>query len=108
MQYTSNSSSYTSSNYTSGFADLYTYGSWFNVIGYGYGWRPYGVGLGWCPFSSGGWFLDAGFGWGFIGNQPWGWLPLLTTAVDLPTRFPVGFGFPAILATPASIAQCRR
>jgi hypothetical protein len=75
MQYTSNSSSYTSSNYTSGFADLYTYGSWFNVIGYGYGWRPYGVGLGWCPFSSGGWFLDAGFGWGFIGNQPWGWLP---------------------------------
>jgi hypothetical protein len=69
LQYDSNSS------YTSGFDDLYTYGSWFPVSGYGYGWRPYGVGLGWCPFSSGGWFQDSAFGWGFIGNQPWGWLP---------------------------------
>src|SRR5271154_5820317 len=69
LQYDSNSS------YTSGFGDLYTYGSWFPVSGYGYGWRPYGVGLGWCPFSSGGWFQDSAFGWGFIGNQPWGWLP---------------------------------
>ncbi|HMI52587.1 MAG TPA: FecR family protein, partial [Candidatus Saccharimonadales bacterium] len=32
--------------YSSGFGDLYTYGSWFSAGGYGYGWRPYGVGLG--------------------------------------------------------------
>src|SRR5271168_5653118 len=69
LQYANNSS------YTSGFGDLYTYGSWFPVGGYGYGWRPYGAGFGWSPFDSGGWFQDSAFGWGFIGNQPWGWLP---------------------------------
>ena len=61
--------------YTAGFGDLYTYGSWFPVAGYGYCWRPYGVGLGWSPFDFGNWFYDASFGWAFIGNQPWGWLP---------------------------------
>ena len=35
-----------SPDYTSGFADLYNYGSFYNVPGYGYGWQPYGVGLG--------------------------------------------------------------
>jgi hypothetical protein len=61
--------------YSSGMADLYTYGSWYPVGGYGNCWRPYGVGLGWSPFSSGGWFMDSAFGWTFIGSQPWGWLP---------------------------------
>jgi hypothetical protein len=61
--------------YSSGLADLYTYGSWYPVAGYGNCWRPYGVGLGWSPFASGGWFMDPSFGWSFVGNQPWGWLP---------------------------------
>lgn len=61
--------------YSSGLADLYTYGSWYPVSGYGNCWRPYGVGLGWSPFASGGWFTDSMFGPSFIGNQPWGWLP---------------------------------
>jgi hypothetical protein len=61
--------------YTSGFADLYTYGSFYPIGGYGNCWRPYGVGLGWSPFDSGGWFMDPAFGWSFIGYQPWGWLP---------------------------------
>ena len=64
-----------SGNYSSGIADLYTYGSWYPVGGYGNCWRPYGVGFGWSPFSSGGWFTDPAFGWSFIGSQPWGWLP---------------------------------
>jgi FecR protein len=64
-----------SAGYTSGFGDLYTYGSWFPVAGYGYCWRPYGVGLGWSPFDFGNWYYDPFFGWGFIGSQPWGWLP---------------------------------
>lgn len=64
-----------SSSYSSGFGDLYTYGTWIPVNGYGYGWRPFGAGLGWSPFDNGGWFQDSAFGWGFIGNQPWGWLP---------------------------------
>src|SRR5216684_5700946 len=29
--------------YTSGFGDLYTYGSWYPIGGYGNCWRPYGV-----------------------------------------------------------------
>src|SRR5246127_3774095 len=63
------------SGYTSGFADLYTYGAWFPVAGYGNCWRPYGVGLGWSPFDSGSWYYDSAFGWSFLGGQPWGWLP---------------------------------
>ena len=64
-----------SSTYTSGFADLYTYGGFYPVAGFGYGWRPFGAGFGWSPFNYGNWFLDPTFGWSFIGNQPWGWLP---------------------------------
>jgi FecR protein len=61
--------------YTSGIADLYTYGSWYPIGGYGNCWRPYGVGLGWSPFAGGGWYSDPVFGSTFIGGQPWGWLP---------------------------------
>jgi hypothetical protein len=62
-------------DYTSGYGDLYTYGSWFPVAGYGNCWRPYGVGFGWSPFDFGSWYYDPFFGWSFIGGQPWGWLP---------------------------------
>jgi len=73
---TNYSSQYVSSpDYTSGFGDLYTYGSWLSVGGYGNCWRPFGVGLGWSPFSYGNWYYDNGFGWSFIGSAPWGWLP---------------------------------
>ncbi|MDP9340001.1 MAG: FecR domain-containing protein [Acidobacteriota bacterium] len=66
------SSSY---NYTSGFGDLYTYGGFYPLAGFGYGWQPYGVGIGWSPFDYGNWYFQSGLGWSFIGNQPWGWLP---------------------------------
>jgi FecR protein len=71
MQYTSTVTPY----YSSGFGDLYTYGSWYPFAGYGYCWRPYGMGLGWSPFDYGSWYFDPVFGWSFIGSQPWGWLP---------------------------------
>jgi hypothetical protein len=64
-----------SANYTSGFADLYNYGSFYNLPGYGYGWQPFGAGLGWSPFGFGSWYSDPVFGLGFIGSAPWGWLP---------------------------------
>ncbi len=61
--------------YASGYADLYTYGSWMNVNGSNC-WRPFGMGLGWSPFDYGSWYFDGGLGgWGFIGSAPWGWLP---------------------------------
>jgi hypothetical protein len=73
---TDSGAQYTNSyNYTSGFGDLYTYGAWFPVAGYGNCWRPYGVGLGWSPFDYGSWYYDGAFGWSFLGGQPWGWLP---------------------------------
>jgi hypothetical protein len=64
-----------SPGYSAGFADLYTYGSWYPMAGYGYCWRPFGVGLGWSPFSYGAWYTDASWGSTFIGFAPWGWLP---------------------------------
>jgi hypothetical protein len=64
-----------SPTYSSGFSDLYTYGSWYSLGGFGYGWRPFGAAFGWSPFSYGDWYLDPSFGWSFIGSAPWGWLP---------------------------------
>jgi len=64
-----------SAGYASGFADLFTYGSWYNIAGYGFGWQPFGMGFGWSPFSYGNWYFDPFFGWTFLGSAPWGWLP---------------------------------
>ena len=61
--------------YTAGFADLYSYGNWYNTPGYGYCWQPFGAGLGWSPFAFGSWNYDPFLGWNFIGSAPWGWLP---------------------------------
>jgi len=61
--------------YTSGFADLFTYGAFSSCGGYGLGWRPFGVGLGWSPFSTGQWMWDPGFGWTWMSSQAWGWAP---------------------------------
>lgn len=63
-------------DYTSGFGDLYTFGGWYAVDGFGYCWRPYGVNFGWNPFQFGQWYFDPFLGgWAFVGGQPWGWLP---------------------------------
>lgn len=63
-------------DYSSGFGDLYTYGGWYPIVGYGFCWRPYGVSFGWNPFQMGHWYFDPSLGtWVFIGSQPWGWLP---------------------------------
>src|SRR6266404_4905208 len=61
--------------YTSGFADLYTYGAFSSCGGYGLAWRPFGVGFGWSPFSTGQWMWDTGFGWTWMSSRPWGWAP---------------------------------
>ncbi|MBZ5700706.1 MAG: FecR domain-containing protein [Acidobacteriia bacterium] len=61
--------------YSSGFADLYTYGAFVSYSGYGNCWRPFGMGLGWSPFSSGQWVFDSLQGWTWVSFEPWGWLP---------------------------------
>ena len=62
-------------SYTEGYADLYNYGVWSNIPGYGTGWLPYGVGVGWMPFMDGQWQFMGGLGWNWMSGEPWGWLP---------------------------------
>jgi hypothetical protein len=62
-------------SYTAGFADLYDYGLWSYLPGYGAGWMPYGLGAGWTPFVNGQWRFMGGTGWTWVSQEPWGWLP---------------------------------
>ena len=57
-----------------GWNDLYYYGNWESVPGYGYGWIP-AMGFGWTPYSYGQWLWYPGFGYTWISFEPWGWLP---------------------------------
>ncbi len=63
------------SDYNYGLADLYGYGDFINVAGYGPCWQPYGISAGWMPFWNGRMVFIPGFGWTWISNEPWGWLP---------------------------------
>ena len=96
---TNYSSQYVNSpNYSAGFADLYTYGSWFPMGGYGYCWRPFGMSFGWSPFSYGGWYQDPFWGSTFIGSAAWGWLPYhyggwIFSPIYGWVWAPTGFGF---------------
>ena len=57
-------------------ADLYNYGLWSNISGYGMAWQPYGMGGNWMPFSNGLWmFDDMSADWMWASAEPWGWLP---------------------------------
>jgi hypothetical protein len=66
---------YVNSPNTYGFSDLYTYGGWYPVPGYGMGWRPYGATLSWTPFMTGVWGYYPSCGWVWTSYEPWGWLP---------------------------------
>jgi hypothetical protein len=68
-------SSYYSSGYSSGLSDLYSYGGWYPVSGYGQCWRPYGVAYNWSPYSWGRWVFLPAFGWSWVSFEPWGWAP---------------------------------
>jgi hypothetical protein len=56
-------------------SDLYYYGNFFNVPGYGMMWQPYFSGAGWDPFMDGMWLYSAGYGYGWVSSYPWGWVP---------------------------------
>jgi hypothetical protein len=61
--------------YSYGYPDLYAYGSFFNVSGYGVLWRPYYVSFGWSPFADGSWVWYPGFGYVWVSPYAWGWTP---------------------------------
>lgn len=56
-------------------ADLYRYGTFFTVSGYGQLWRPASVGIGWDPFGSGSWVYYPGMGFVWVSDYIWGWTP---------------------------------
>ena len=64
-----------SADTTYGWNDLQQYGTWSDVPGEGYGWTPNVVGYGWAPYSVGQWCWYPGWGYTWIGAEPWGWLP---------------------------------
>jgi len=66
---------YTNAPFNYGMADLYHYGSWYNVPGYGYCWQPYALGVGWSPFLYGKWVFLRHVGWTWVSFEPWGWVP---------------------------------
>jgi hypothetical protein len=58
-----------------GVADLDRSGAWRTVPDYGPVWIPSGVAAGWSPYSAGHWIYDPLFGWSWVDNAPWGWVP---------------------------------
>ncbi|HEY0403793.1 MAG TPA: DUF6600 domain-containing protein [Blastococcus sp.] len=58
-----------------GVADLVAYGAWANDATYGSVWFPTAVAPGWAPYRNGRWAWEEGFGWTWIGAEPWGWAP---------------------------------
>lgn len=58
-----------------GVDDLNTYGRWVPDATYGELWVPAGVAPGWAPYTQGRWVWEDGFGWTWVGIEPWGWAP---------------------------------
>jgi FecR protein len=72
-------SAYNSNPYLSpalaGYANFSSYGQWNNVPGYGESWAPYNQGGDWSPYSNGQWVWEPGYGYTWVGNEPWGYVP---------------------------------
>jgi hypothetical protein len=66
---------YVSTGYAYGLHDLWHYGYWFTLPGFGHCWRPWGVSHTWSPFSFGRWVYYPGLGLTWISFEPWGWVP---------------------------------
>ncbi len=58
-----------------GWTDLQENGNWTDVDGLGYGWTPTTVAADWEPYTVGEWCWYPGYGYAWIGAEPWGWLP---------------------------------
>jgi FecR protein len=59
----------------SGYANFAYYGEWSNVPGYGEAWAPYNQSADWSPYSNGQWVWEPGYGYTWIGSEPWGYVP---------------------------------
>ena len=69
-------SSFGTSTYGYGLADLNYYGNFINAGGgCGQMWQPYLVSAGWSPYSAGLWAWYPGAGYSYVSMYPWGWTP---------------------------------
>lgn len=66
---------YARAPFSYGMADLYRYGNWSYLSGYGYCWQPIGVPVNWSPYWNGQWIFARGVGWTWLSFEPWGWVP---------------------------------
>lgn len=67
-------SGYVDRNIT-GTGDLNEYGRWVADPTYGQVWTPTNVASDWAPYRDGRWVWEDGFGWTWVGYEPWGWAP---------------------------------
>ena len=58
-----------------GYTNFAGYGQWSNVPGYGEAWSPYNQSNNWTPYSNGQWVWEPGYGYTWVGNEPWGYAP---------------------------------
>jgi FecR protein len=67
-------SPYANSNVV-GLDDMQNYGQWVDNSDYGHVWVPYNMGADWSPYHDGRWAWEPGYGWTWVGYEPWGWAP---------------------------------
>jgi hypothetical protein len=58
-----------------GYDNLGAYGQWQDVPGYGQSWIPDDQSQNWSPYGNGNWTWGDGYGWTYVGSEPWGWAP---------------------------------
>lgn len=58
-----------------GVDDLDQYGHWVPDGSYGEVWVPGDVAADWAPYRDGRWVWEDGYGWTWLGYEPWGWAP---------------------------------
>jgi hypothetical protein len=58
-----------------GVDDLDQYGRWVPDANYGEVWVPSNVAADWAPYRDGRWVWEDGYGWTWLGYEPWGWAP---------------------------------
>jgi len=58
-----------------GYTNFADYGRWYNVANYGEVWSPYNQANDWSPYSNGQWVWEPGYGYTWVGNEPWGYAP---------------------------------
>lgn len=58
-----------------GYTNFANYGRWYDLPSYGEVWSPTNQSNGWSPYGNGQWVWEPGYGYTWVGNEPWGYAP---------------------------------